>query len=143
MGVGVRNIRDDIEVAFLADWFSSQSPQPAIRTVSGDFELGRELYAKRCATCHSENGEGNQTLVSPSLTRLEGWYFYQQMRKFREGHRGYDLRDEGGRVMAAASKDLSDYDIRNLVAYCVEAFGLEKAQPKENHPSSPKAPKPF
>ena len=143
MGVGIRPIQNEVEVAYLAHWFSTQSPQPAIRTVHGNFEMGKDLYVRRCSSCHGESGEGNQTLLSPSLTRLEGWYFYQQMRKFREGSRGYDPRDEGGRVMAAASKNLSDYDIRNLVVYCVESFGLEEAKPGGEHPSSPNSNKPF
>jgi cytochrome c553 len=110
-----------------------------IRTIRGDLELGKDLYQRRCASCHGEKGEGNQKLISPSLTHLEGWYFYQQMRKFREGKRGYHPRDEGGRVMSAASKDLSDYDIKNLVAYCVEAFGLPEVELTKSDPS----PKPF
>lgn len=143
MGVGARKVKTDVESVYLADWFSRQKPMPAIRTIRGDFEKGRNLYEQRCASCHAENGEGNQTLISPSLTRLEGWYFYQQMRKFREGERGYDPRDEGGKVMAAVAKQLSDYDIRNVVAYCVEAFGLPEEEPPTQHPSSPKSRKPF
>lgn len=142
MGVGIRKNLTDLEVVQLADWFSSLPPQPAIRTVKGDPERGKESYEKRCASCHGLQGEGNPGLVSPSLTKLEGWYFYQQMRKFREGERGYDSRDEGGRVMAAAAKELADYDIRNLVAYCVENFGLEEAEPLKTYPAT-RSKKPF
>ncbi len=139
MGIGARSITEDLDVPYLAYWFSSKEPVPAIRTIRGDLELGKDLYQRRCVSCHGEKGEGNQKLISPSLTHLEGWYFYQQMRKFREGKRGYHPRDEGGRVMSAASKDLSDYDIKNLVAYCVEAFGLPEVELTKADPS----PKPF
>ena len=71
-----------------------------------------------------EKWEGNQKLISPFLTHLEGWYFYQQMRKFREGKRGYHPRDEGGRVIAATSKELSDYDIKNASSLLCRSFGL-------------------
>ena len=139
MGIGAKSITEDLDVPYLAYWFSSKEQIPAIRTIRGDLELGKNLYQRRCLSCHGINGEGNQKLISPSLTHLEGWYFYQQMRKFREGKRGYHPRDEGGRVMAAASKELSDYDIKNLVAYCVEAFGLPEVELTKPDPS----PKPF
>ena len=139
MGIGAKSITEDLDVPYLAYWFSSKEQIPAIRTIRGDLELGKNLYQRRCLSCHGKNGEGNQKLISPSLTHLEGWYFYQQMRKFREGKRGYHPRDEGGRVMAAASKELSDYDIKNLVAYCVEAFGLPEVELTKPDPS----PKPF
>ena len=122
MGIAARSIPNELEAAYLAFWFSTQEPVPAIRTVRGNLELGKELYQRRCVSCHGESGGGNQQLISPSLTHLEGWYFYQQMRKFREGKRGHHPRDEGGRVMAAASQDLSDYDIKNIVAYCIDSF---------------------
>ena len=139
MGIAARSIPNELEAAYLAFWFSTQEPVPAIRTVRGNLELGKELYQRRCVSCHGESGGGNQQLISPSLTHLEGWYFYQQMRKFREGKRGHHPRDEGGRVMAAASQDLSDYDIKNIVAYCIDSFGLPEVVPKK--PSS--SPKPF
>ena len=143
MGVGIRNVKTDLEVAYLANWFASQPPQPAIRTIQGDLQKGEELYQRRCASCHGNEGEGELQLISPSLTHLEGWYFYQQMRKFREGHRGYDPRDEGGRVMAASVQDLSDYDLRNIIAYCVESFGLEEVEKSNRTISSERSPKPF
>ena len=56
-----------------------------------------------------------------SLTKLEGWYFLEQM---RNSDPGIGLRPERlGRIMAAASKEFSDTD-SNLVFYCIDAFGL-------------------
>lgn len=128
MGIGARKIQSDLQVAYLAHWFSSQPAQPAIRTVRGDLESGKGIYERRCLSCHGQQGQGNPTLQSPSLTKLEGWYFLEQMRKFRSGERGYDPRDQAGKVMAAASKELSDTDLRDLVAYCIDEFGLEEAK---------------
>ena len=51
------------------------------------------------------------------------------MRKFRSGDRGYHPKDEWGRVMATASTDLADWDLKNLIAYVVGEFGLPEAQP--------------
>lgn len=129
MGVGVRKVSNDFQVAYLANWYSEQTPLPAIRTISGDIQKGKELYARRCASCHGPKGEGNRQLLSPSLSKLEGWYYMDQMRKFRSGERGYDYRDEGGQAMSAISKDLSDFDLRNLIAYSIDSFGLEEALP--------------
>jgi cytochrome c553 len=62
-------------------------------------------------------------LAGPALNRLEGWYFLEQMRKFRKGDRGYHPLDESGRVMAAVSKGITDSSLRDLVAYVVDAYG--------------------
>ena len=143
MGVGARKVTNDFQVAYLANWYSEQDAVPAIRTISGNYELGKELYARRCASCHGAKGEGNRLLLSPSLTKLEGWYFMDQMRKFRSGERGYDYRDEGGQAMAAVSKDLSDFDLRNLVSYSIETFGLEEAVADSGEQTPPSSKKPF
>lgn len=127
MGVGVKKIESDFELAYLANWFAEQAPVPAIRTVKGDLEKGKKFYEQRCVSCHGTNGEGNRLVRGPSLQRLEGWYFLEQMRKFRSGERGYHPLDEGGRTMAAASKDISTGTLRDVVAYCVETFGPEEA----------------
>ena len=51
----------------------------------------------------------------------------EQRRIFRSGERGYHPLDEGGKAMAAVSKDLSTGTMRDVVAYCVETFGPEEA----------------
>lgn len=127
MGVGVKKIESDFELAYLADWFAGQDPVPAIRTVRGDLQKGKAFYEERCASCHGAEGEGNRLVRGPSLRRLEGWYFLEQMRKFRSGERGYHPLDEGGRAMAAVSKNISTGTLRDVVAYCVETFGPEEA----------------
>lgn len=64
-------------------------------------------------------------LAGPALNRLEGWYFLEQMRKFRSGERGYHLLDETGRIMAAASKGISNDSLKDVVAYVVHTWGPE------------------
>ena len=49
------------------------------------------------------------------------------MRKFRSGQRGYHPKDEWGRVMASAANDLADWDLKNLIAYVIDEFGLPEA----------------
>lgn len=147
MGVGVKKIESDFELAYLADWFAGQAPVPAIRTVKGDVVKGKKFYEERCASCHGAKGGGNRLVRGPSLQRLEGWYFLEQMRRFRSGGRGYHPLDEGGRVMVAVSKDISTGTLRDVVAYCVETFGPEEApsnRDKYGPESSAKPPlKPF
>ena len=126
MGVGAKKIHDDYELAYVANWFSEQDPLPAIRTIEGNLEDGKIFYDQRCASCHGENGEGNRFVEAPSLQRLEGWYFLEQMRKFRSGQRGYHIKDITGQSMAAASKEISDRNLRNVVAYSIDAFGPEE-----------------
>ena len=41
MGVGARKINNQVEIAYLADWFAKQEPKPAIRTIQGDKVLGK------------------------------------------------------------------------------------------------------
>ena len=127
MGVAAKKIPNDYEMAFLANWFAKQKPLAAVHTVPGDPEMGADLYAKRCASCHGENAEGKRETFSPSLTRMEGWYFLDQMRKFRSGLRGKSPADLGGQVMAAASVGLTNQQLRDIVAYVVEAFGPPRA----------------
>lgn len=143
MGVGARKIKDDFELAYVANWFSEQDPLPAIRTVQGSLEEGKEYFNQRCASCHGGNGEGNRLLNAPSLQRLEGWYFLEQMRKFRSGERGYHSQDIGGQAMAAASQEISDRNLRNVVAYCVDAFGPEEELSNRDRLAPNKSVKPF
>ena len=82
-------------------------------------------------------------MQSPALSRLEGWYFYEQMRKFRNNSRGYHPRDLAGQTMAAASKELSDGDIRDVVAYVVENFGPVEAASQRDKYLPARSAKPF
>ena len=74
---------------------------------------------------------------------MEGWYFIEQMRKFRSGDRGYHPKDEWGRVMATASTDLADWDLKNLIAYVVGEFGLPEATTNKWKPGSGRFPQAF
>ncbi len=50
---------------------------------------GSSLY-QTCAVCHGSNAEGNETLGSPALASLEGWYLRRQLEQFRVRARGLD-----------------------------------------------------
>lgn len=123
MGTAVKKLRDDVEMVAVADWFARQKTTPAIRTVRGDLAAGQELYASRCASCHGDEAQGKVEVNSPSLTQLEGWYFLDQMKKFRAGTRGDHPADADGKVMTAALADLTNAQLRDVTCYVVETFG--------------------
>ena len=127
MGVAAKKVRNKREMIVAAKWFAEQPTMSAMRTISGDLASGATLYAARCAVCHGEKAEGKREIASPSLNRLEGWYFIDQMRKFRNGMRGRHDLDPGGQAMAAAVTDLTPRQISDVVAYVVDAFGPPKA----------------
>jgi cytochrome c553 len=58
---------------------------------------------------------------------LEGWYFLDQMKKFRSGDRGSNLADLGGKAMSAAVNGMSNQQFKDVVAYVVETFGPPEA----------------
>lgn len=143
MGIGVKKLNNDLESAYLADWFARQEPKPAVRTVRGDEQRGKLFYEARCASCHGAAAEGNRLLAGPALNRLEGWYFLEQMRKFRADERGYHPLDESGRLMAAASKGIADTTLRDVVAYVVNTHGPEDAPSLRHRMVPKKSEKPF
>ena len=123
MGTAVKKLRDDLEMVAVADWFARQKTTPAIRTVQGDLAAGQKLYATRCASCHGDEAQGKAEVNSPSLTQLEGWYFLEQLKKFRAGTRGHHPADVDGKVMGAALADLTNAQLRDVTSYIVKHFG--------------------
>ena len=97
------------------------SPQKvvAVNTVnSGHPAAG--LYSAQCSQCHNGNGSGHPHLKAPSLTTLDAWYVERQLTHFRDGVRGADEDDTHGKLMAAASANLSDEDIGLLADYVAD-----------------------
>ncbi|MEL0314004.1 MAG: c-type cytochrome [Halieaceae bacterium] len=97
------------------------SPQKvvAVNTVnSGHPAAG--LYSAQCSQCHNGNGSGHTHLKAPSLTTLDTWYVERQLTHFRDGVRGANEGDTQGKLMAAASANLSDEDIELLADYVAD-----------------------
>jgi hypothetical protein len=65
------------------------------------------------------------------------------MKKFRSGDRGYHPQDLGGQAMAAASRGISDRNLHNVVAYCVDAFGPEEELSNRDRYAPKGSKKPF
>jgi cytochrome c553 len=87
------------------------------KTISGDVERGRALYAA-CAGCHGAKGEGNEALQAPALASRSDWYLVAQLEKYRRGLRGSDSRDIYGAQMRAAAAALREEQASaDVVAY--------------------------
>lgn len=69
------------------------------------------FYGQVCAACHGESGEGKEELFSPSIAGLPTWYVKDQLKQFRDNHRGIDLNDIPGQQMRAISLSLTDEQI--------------------------------
>jgi cytochrome c553 len=111
-------LADPAEVdAVVAQIASFDDVVPAV-TVSGDAARGKDFYSMTCGACHGPDGEGNETLNSPSLRGLDDWYLVRQYGNFRDGLRGAHAEDRYGQQMQRMSKVLkSDQDIRDVAAY--------------------------
>jgi cytochrome c553 len=81
---------------------------------------GARLYSAQCSQCHNGNGSGHTHLKAPSLTTLDTWYVERQLTHFRDGVRGANEGDTQGKLMAAASANLSDEDIELLADYVAD-----------------------
>lgn len=90
--------------------------------------FGPGVYAQVCAHCHGANGQGNEELHSPSITGLPAWYIEEQVRKFRDGSRGFHPEDLPGRQMRAISLTLTDVRIAEAAA-TVAAMPVRPTEP--------------
>jgi len=59
-----------------------------------------------CASCHGDDGEGNEEFGAPAIAGMELWYLQRQLEKFRDGHRGADPEDYQGLRMRAMVRTL-------------------------------------
>ncbi len=83
----------------------------------GSVEAGKALYAT-CATCHGQNGEGNQARKAPRLSHLEPWYLQVQLQKFKNGVRGGAGSSPEAVQMAGMAATLADEQaIADVVVY--------------------------
>ena len=78
----------------------------------GNIEKGQQFYAKECAACHGDKGQGKPSMLSPQLAGQYSVYIATQIKKFRTGERVHDdPRD------AEIFKSFIDVEIDNMLAY--------------------------
>ncbi|MDA7922801.1 c-type cytochrome [Verrucomicrobiales bacterium] len=73
--------------------------------------FSNDVYGQICANCHGGSGEGKGELFSPSIGGLPTWYVKDQLKQFRDSHRGIDPGDIPGQQMRAISLSLTDEQI--------------------------------
>ena len=93
----------------------------ATPVLGGDAERGGGLY-RTCATCHGEQGQGNQSFNAPPLAGQNDWYLVRQLENYQAGRRGGVPGDIWGAQMRASTAVLGDDDaVRDVVA-CIGTF---------------------
>lgn len=118
-GIGHFIMRGNVVVQEQADFEAWLAEQPTFAETQAmaapSTQAGQQAYAA-CATCHGQNGEGNQALNAPKLAGLQTWYLERQLEYFRSGVRG-GAGDTNGAMMAPMAMGLDDNSIRSLSAY--------------------------
>jgi cytochrome c553 len=111
------SLTSEDDVKAVAHYVETLPPVPHASSLPGDPKSGATLYAT-CASCHGDNGAGNQDLGAPRIAGTDDWYLATELRKFKSGVRGTDPKDREGRLMRPMARALPDEDaIRNVVAY--------------------------
>jgi len=96
---------------------SLEAPLPPAE-VKGDLAAGKTQFTTICAACHGEKAEGKPELKTPALVGQNDWYLVAQLKKFKDGHRGYDPADVTGLQMKGMAATLpTDQAVQNVVAY--------------------------
>ena len=111
----VKAFRDE-DVKLVAGFVSSLPAVKQAPAMNGDPKAGRDVY-ENCAVCHGENAEGIEDIKSAPMSTFEEWYLAEQLQKFKKGIRGYHPDDAQGTMMKSAAEELTDQQIRDVVAY--------------------------
>lgn len=106
------------EQADFDDWMGQQKTWSDIKGMPpGDAVAGKSQYTV-CASCHGQNGEGNEAMNAPRLAGLQTWYVERQLNYYKQGIRGANELDSFGQQMAPMAGMLADdAAIRNVAAY--------------------------
>lgn len=136
MGSTIGQLQSMQDIRAVARHIQSLPVPDHLLTVRGDATRGQQLYLG-CVPCHGETGQGNHSRNGPPLAGLEDWYQLDQLRKYKEGLRGYDPADTNGVVMAAAVSGWSDQDLRDVVHYTARLRKMGELPAAEGTEPSP------
>ena len=107
----------DEMVSSVAKYINAMIPEPNEKTVTGNAEAGKQLYAT-CTACHGADGKGIEVMNSPNLTIQQDWYLVRQLQNYKSGLRAYDPSDIYGQQMKPMAILLPDNTaINDVVAY--------------------------
>jgi len=83
-----------------------------IATYPGDVEAGRKFYKQECASCHGQDGYGDDNKGVPQLTGQYSLYLLKQVEYFRTGERFHDDPDD-----VEIFREYTDAEIAAMLAY--------------------------
>ena len=122
-GLSDAHALDGDGIAAATALMASLPMQAAATALGGDAERGSGLY-RTCATCHGEQGQGNQAFNAPPLAGQNDWYLVRQLENYQAGLRGGMPGDIWGAQMRASTGVLGGEDaVRDVVAY-ISTFNL-------------------
>ncbi|WP_339858932.1 c-type cytochrome [Pseudohongiella acticola] len=134
-GLGHHIMRARVEVAEPAQYASWLQEQPTFAETQtredADISAGQQAYAV-CASCHGQQGEGNQAMNAPKLAGLQPWYINRQLRYYQEGVRGAHEDDEFGRMMAPMANMVASPEARANVSAYIASLPVSPAATTQN-----------
>ena len=112
-GAVIVDSEDDYDI-----WLANQSTYSALNAKpAGDASVGAAQYGV-CATCHGQQGEGNQAMNAPKIAGQSRWYLKRQIMNYKRGLRGTQEGDTLGQQMIGMVAMLADEQaVDNVVAH--------------------------
>jgi cytochrome c553 len=83
-----------------------------IATYPGDVEAGHKFYRQECASCHGQDGYGDDNKDVPQLAGQYSLYLLRQVENFRSGERFHDDPDD-----PEIFREYADAGIAAMLAY--------------------------
>ena len=105
-------------IAFLALPAAADDPGARIAT------QGTPGGTVACATCHGQNGGGDEGAAFPRLAGLNEGYLARQLRAFRDGGRDHP-------IMSPMAKPLTDAEVTAVSAYYAALPAVSNAKPPQ------------
>lgn len=124
MSAQVANLQSK-DMEDIAAYFNAQSKTVGAAPDQAKRKLGERIYrggieakgVSACMACHSPNGAGNPPAKFPALGGQNEAYTSKTMKDFRDGNRGFDDKDDAGKIMRAIAKKMNDAEIEAVAHY--------------------------
>ena len=118
------HLKSDEDVAAVAAHVAGLEPVwPEPELEGGDAARGATLFAT-CTACHGPDAAGMETLRAPPIQRLNDWYLFTSLQKFKAGVRGGSPADTTGAQMRPMAMTLPDERaMRDVIAHIMSLRG--------------------